>query len=132
MAILDDLAGYMQANGLGTVGTDIFKHGLVPSPVRQYALLLTGGLPPLRTIDNVPRNDQPTMQVLSRDSAQQVAEQRAVAAYTLFDDVLAQVIGAQKYNMIEPQQYPFILEYMRTDAGDAAVFAFNVQIEVVR
>ena len=130
---LDDLAGYMQANGLGTVGTDIFKHGLVDEPPMQYALVLTGGLPALRTIDNIPRVDQPTVQVLSRATAQQVAAVRAMDAYTLFDDVLAQQIGANKYHRTIPQQPPQFLGYNRNDVDQfTAIFAFNLQIQVNR
>lgn len=133
MGILDDLAGHMQANGLGTVGTDIFKVGLVDAPVQQYGLLHSGGLPPLRTLENQARTDQPTIQVLSRAVNYNDAEIRAMNVYLLFDAILEEIIGTAKYGIVEPQQYPFLLEWQRSDQDRrAAVFAFNCQIRVKR
>lgn len=132
MATIDDLAGYMQQQGLGTVGTDIFKGGLIAQPSTQYALIETGGREPLRELDNSAPVDRPTLQVLSRATAYQIASMRAMDAYLVFDAILHQVIGTAHYIQVEPIQMPMLLERVRSDDDWRHVFAFNVAIEVQR
>ena len=132
MALLDDLAGYMQAQGLGTVGTDIFKGGLTPAPVAQYALVESGGQVPLRELDNDLPVDQPTVQVLSRAESYNVASSRSWNAYYAFDTVLEQIISGTVYKVTEPQQPPFPVDWRRLNGEDRPIFVFNLQVEVQR
>ncbi len=46
MALIDDVASYLAAGGIGTVGTDIFKSYKADNPDAQVAVLDTGGPAP--------------------------------------------------------------------------------------
>lgn len=132
MALLDDLAGYLQAQGLGTVGADIFKGGLVMTPIAQYALVETGGGEIVRELDNGLPVDTPGVQVLSRDVGYGVTSSRAWDAYYAFDQVLEQTLGSSLYKVTEPQQAPSLLEWIRLDGQERPIFVFNLVAEVQR
>lgn len=132
MALLDDLAGYLQAQGLGIVGADIFKGGLAVNPVAQYGLVETGGGIPLRELDNTLPVDTPGVQVLSRDMGYDLCSARAWAAYYAFDAVLEQPIGTAVYKVTEPVAAPAILEWVPLEGEQRPVFVFNLIAEVHR
>ena len=132
MAVLDDLAGFLQAEGLGTVGTDIFKGGLQTTPIGQYGLVETGGGAPIRELDNPLPVDTPGIQVLSRDASYDVCSARAWAAYYAFDRVLEQTIGTGLYKVTEPIATPALLEWLRLDGQERPIFVFNLIAEVQR
>lgn len=52
--LLDELASYMQTNGIGTLGTDLFAGQLPESPDACVALYEYGGLAPEHSIGGGP------------------------------------------------------------------------------
>lgn len=62
--VIDDVATYLAANGIGTLGTNLFEAFLPPKPDIAVAILETAGLKP--NID-VPIF-QPSFQILVRDT----------------------------------------------------------------
>lgn len=63
--VIDDIATYLQANGIGTLGTNLFEAFLPPKPDVAVAVLETAGQKPF--ID-VPIS-KPSFQILVRDTA---------------------------------------------------------------
>lgn len=75
--LIDEIADYLAAEGLGTVGTDIFVGHLPAKPDTALGVFATGGFPsgsyPL---------DEPTLQVRSRSHSLQTAYERLAQAYS--------------------------------------------------
>lgn len=77
MALLDDIANVLEANGVGG-GSDewaIVKGALMPTPIKQIALIETGGYAP--TNESVQGYDYPTFQVIARTVKYDYQEGRA-------------------------------------------------------
>jgi hypothetical protein len=132
MALLDDIASYLQAQGLGVVATNIFKGTLpqdaVAMPDEVIALRETPGLPPARSHDIPPaRIEQPTVQVLVRGAPfdYATARQKAQAAWEALDGLGNQTIGTGFYLFIQALQSPFPL---RMDALDRYEIVFNLRL----
>lgn len=62
MAVIDDIAGYLEAQGVGTVGTTIFKSRLPDKDITCLVVLDTGGPQP----DKYLPTGSPTFQVFIR------------------------------------------------------------------
>ena len=129
---IDDLAGYMQANGLGTYGIDIFNGGLMPDPLGQYGLVASGGAIPIHELDNVRVVDTPGLQVLCRDAGNSATLARAWQVYYLFDAILEQPIGSATYKLVSPVDAPALLELTRPNGQDAPTYVVNFVVEVER
>ena len=66
----------------------------------------------------------------SGDVSHKAASDAIVAVHDLLVQVAEQIIGTTFFHVIDPFQYPFLLEQECNDQGQfAPVFVFNVQIE---
>jgi hypothetical protein len=133
--VLDDLAVYLQAQGLGTRSQTIFE-GRIPSDApgsgvadQIITLFAVPGLPPQHVHDIVgPAVDQPVVQVRVRGSAAQggyaAMWTQAEQAYRLLDSVRNQVVNGTFYQAILALQSPFGLG---EDQYQRPFLAFNVR-----
>jgi hypothetical protein len=133
MALLDDLASYLQTAGVGTVGSSIFK-GLLPlddpyTPVPDLvvALIETPGFAPFHVHDAAaPDFEQPTVQVLARGEPLDYAGARAKAqeAFVALDGLHNQTLGSTTYLWVTAMQSPF---YLHSDELLRPIIAFNLR-----
>jgi hypothetical protein len=131
--LLDDLGTYLQAQGIGTVGTTLFK-GSIPQDAPALnvqdalvALIETPGLPPMHVHSvSGPDVEQPTVQVVSRGApyAYAAARTKAEAAFVALDSVHNQTLGTAFYLWILALQSPFLL---RVDDLNRPHIVFNVR-----
>ena len=70
--LIDQLATYLQGQGEGTVGVDIFKTHRPASPVACITLYATGGYPP----DLYTEREHPTVQIVTRAASPNAALQK--------------------------------------------------------
>lgn len=130
---LDEIAAYLQAEGLGTVGTTLFKGGVpldAPMVTVQDALIaLTEGpgLPAIRP--HSPRSDtiqQPTLQVIVRGGPFGYAAARltAEAVYKALDGLANVTLSGTFYLWLLALQPPWPL---RTDDLNRPHLVFNVR-----
>src|ERR1043166_7924080 len=115
--VLDDLGIYLQTQGLGTLGTNIFK-GRIPQdapgtgvPDELIALFPVPGLPPEHTHDIVgPAVEQPMVQVRIRGGttagSDASAWTKAQQAFVALDSVRNQVINGVFYRQIMAMSSP--------------------------
>lgn len=89
---LDDIADYLEDNGLGTVGTNIFV-GKMPQDSNCIALLQTNGSPP--PVD-LPEKT-PSFQVLIRDPAISTGVVRLMAVRNLLHIIIESTIGTTSF-----------------------------------
>lgn len=93
---IDELATYLQAQGVATVGTDLFKFNLTPTPDAQLALVPYTGLPAEQAFGNdALKWEHPRVQVVSRGPIgdHRSAFTKADAAYKAFAKIAAESLA---------------------------------------
>lgn len=75
--LLDQLASYLQGQGEGTVGTDLFKISRPSSPLACVSLHATGGYPP----DGYNEREHPTVMLFARAATPGEALRKAYSLY---------------------------------------------------
>lgn len=111
MPLLDEVAAYLQAQGLGTVGTDLFKSRLmdINTPAFCTALFETAGIGGQRVHDVAGINlARPGLDVLVRAATDgyAVAEARAVAIHAALAAVANQDLSGTRYLALDPLSPP--------------------------
>jgi hypothetical protein len=127
--LLDELATYLQAEGIGTLGTSLFKGSIPLSDAQDalVALIETPGLPPVRSHDMPPaRYEQPVLQVATRGQpyGYAAARQKAQDAWDVLDGVANATLSGTLYLWIEALQSPF---WLRTDDLERPLVVFNIR-----
>jgi minor capsid protein len=131
MALLDELGAYLQAQGVGTVSSTLFK-GSFPLDTLEntapiLALIEVPGLPPVRSHDvPVARYEQPVVQVATRGApyGYPAARQTAQAAWDVLDGVQNASLSGTFYLWLQALQSPY---WLRTDDFQRPVLLFNVR-----
>lgn len=101
---LDDLTAYLAAQGVGTVGTNLFK-GQFPSDTLEGVLITpTGGLASLPYIDT----ERPRIQVLCRYKSFSTGWTKAYSIYSLLNHTQFSQ-GSSRIPHIRAVQPPFSL-----------------------
>lgn len=129
MALLDDLATFLQTKGVGVVGTTVFKGFLPDAPDACVALVDSPGLPVVRTMASTGAAgilERPRVQVTARATTPQAARDKAMDALTALDWTQRVTLGTTRYYLIEALQRPPFL--IQRDENDRFVYGFTVQI----
>lgn len=122
--ILDELATYLAANGVGTVETDIFE-GLMPdspeAPDAVVALFEYPGGPPTAVNTVEPRAIQVRTRALTYDAAKDKAE----LVYGLLHSMHERQLSGTRFLLVLAKQAPFSLG---RDARQRHEFAVNFRV----
>ncbi len=100
--LLDEIATFLQAQSLGTVGTDLFKGHLPPGPDDCVVIYETGGFEP----ELAAALDHPTFQVLCRARDYQTARNKAESIYSQLHGLTETVLSSRRYLLIRAMQTP--------------------------
>lgn len=122
--ILDELAGYIAAQGLGTLGTSLFLGRLPPTPDGVIVLRESGGPPPVTTFDA--SYERPTLQVLVRGGVYASTRLQAERLYQALTTVANTSINGVWYAYVTPDGPPTLLEL---DETGRPIFVFNLEVE---
>ena len=124
--VLDDLATRCATAISGTVGTNVFKRLLPPSPDACVALIETGGLPPTRALGTAGvQYERPGIQFLIRGAPNDYQTPRTTAQ-TLFENLATietEDLSGTRYYLSENLQEPFALD---VDENHRPTIAFNM------
>lgn len=128
MPFLNDLVTQLEADALGTYGTDIFVSSKATVPkiaAGSIHLADTGGTAPVLTHNDLlsPAYVQPSAQVTIRHNTYEGAMTKAVAVRNSLSKIRNQLLNATWYLWVKPQQEPIDLGI--DDTGQTR-FAFNV------
>lgn len=126
--ILDDLSDYLSTNGVGTVGTNLFKGTLPSTPDAAVALFKTGGPAPVNMMGAGPGTavvERPHVQVLARDTRSDAAEKKAQDVWSLLDAFGDKTINGVRYLSVYALQTPF---FLNRDGSGREVFACNFEV----
>jgi hypothetical protein len=94
--MLHDIALYLQSQGVGTAGVDIFESYLPPKPDKVLALYETGG----SESELAAAIDRPTFQVMARAKTWDEARAFAFQAYDKLNGLSEQVLNGTRYLLI--------------------------------
>ena len=127
---LDEIAARLVAQGVGTVGSNIFlgSKAVIPVGAGPYLTLTeTGGSAPTRVHNEAPAHTQrPTAQIAVRAQSYLVARTMAKAAYLALDGVFNTTISSVFYQSITARQEPTDIGL---DAEKRPMVVFNIACE---
>lgn len=125
--LIRDIAQILQANDIGTLGTDIFLGQLLASPDDMVVLYPTGGFVQSLSLPDV----RMTVQVLVRDKSYQVGYERIWCIFNLLDggeNRFLEALSGRKM-VVQAMQPPFFLE---RDKNNRSIFVFNIAVTTSR
>jgi hypothetical protein len=130
--VLEEVLAYLDAQGLGTAGTDLFHARLPKDPDACGAVYETGGIAPdLGFGSTAARFENPAIQVVFRGAPQDHDGPRAQAK-TAWEKLAAveapQALSGTIYNWIRPLQQPFPLK-KPDDTDPRWIIACNFLVE---
>jgi len=111
MKLQQAIVDYLQAQGLGTTGKDLFRAHM-PAKVVSGSLVLTRTM-----IDDDPysRLKKGSIQIISRDATADLAYERAAAIKSVLR-LQGVVMGEVSFKFIIPKHEPLV--FPRTDGGE--------------
>ena len=130
MPFLDEIADRLAAQGVGTVGSSIFKgsKAVIPTGDGPYlSLTETGGTMPTRIMNESRGHTQrPTAQILARAKNYSTARAMCKAAYDALDGVFNTALNGTIYQRIVARQEPTDLGL---DENGRVMIVFNIEVE---
>jgi hypothetical protein len=128
--LLADLGDYLSSGGCGTLGTDLFRGQMPPTPDAAVCLYETGGVAPIYSMGNTAGQavvERPRVQVVVRGEQYGYEAARAIAqkAWLLLDKLPSRTINATRYLWGSCAQSPFL---MQVDEQGRPWLAFNADL----
>lgn len=119
--LVQDVATYLQNNGIGTLGTNLFVGRLPDEPDTCTAVFAYAGFPmPLHW-----NGEQPGLQVLVRAPSYVQAQNLMEQIRGLLHGLSEQTLGTTRYLLVRAKQSPMLLQ---RDDGDRAIFVCNFDV----
>lgn len=136
MGLLDEVGFIVASASTGfTLGTNVMRSRLEPTPDEQIAIIETGGLPPENTMSSVvgaPVSERPRFQVVCRAAKDnyQTARTNAETAWKSLHNFTGPYAGSTGtvYHWMEALHPPFSIG---PDENDRPLVAFNCQAHKV-
>lgn len=125
MGMAEDLATYLDNQSTRfTIGTNLFINDLPHEPGTCSALIEQPGIAPRYTIGNStkPAWENPGFQMTFRSTSSTKGRANAQAAWDVLESVANQALSGTTFMRVNLTQSPF---FLRRDAQDRAIFAFN-------
>ncbi len=129
MNALEAVCAYLEDQGVGTAGTDLFAAMMPDSPDTAVCVYDTGGSPPEQTMGPEPWSiDQPSFQVIVRAPDYAAARAKAEAVRVALASVLGDDLSGIHFMRIEPSSG---LLPVGTDPQDRWQISLNFQCMVL-
>lgn len=121
--MLRQLTEWLQSEGVGTLGVDLFRNELPPAPVRAMAVILYDGVEPPGTHDSdYPAYEDSRVQVMTRGASYAEAQAYARSAYDALYRLRNTLVDGCWFLRAAPLQLPF---NEGEDAGGNNLVLFN-------
>lgn len=121
LMLLDDVAAYLQTQGIGTIGTDIFKGAMPDQPDNCICLYEYAGSPP----DLHWNGEYPGLQVMARNTSYAAGRTKIETIRTKLHGLTEQTLGTTRYLLIKANQSP---ESLGRDENNRQEFVINFTI----
>lgn len=127
MSMIDELGAYLQDQGIGTLGIDLFLAGLPDEPAAAVGLLEYGGEQPTFS-HGVPgvNTERRRFQLVTRAETESAARTKAEQVNAVLVRIHNQALSGTWYLGVYPRQSPFPLG---TDANGRPRYVCNYQVE---
>lgn len=119
--LLDEIGNYLQAQGVGTIGTDLYLSQMPDQPDTALSIQETGGYPPDLHADI----DYPTFQIMCRSMDYQTARSKAEDAFKVLHGLAETILGTRRYLLISAMQSP---TYIGRDASMREMISTNYEV----
>lgn len=124
--LLDELSAYLQAQGIGTAGTDLFSGILPDVPDACVSLHEYGGVGPVHTLGGGnAKYERPRVQVVVRATTYSAARTKIETIYKLLDKLANTTLSSVRYLSIDAVHSP---AFMERDANNRVKMFVNFQI----
>lgn len=124
--LLDDIATYLQQQGAGTVGTDIFKGFLPDQPDNCIGLFEYAGSPTELTMGTGDAVlERPGLQVRARNKSYSAARSKLDEVVTALHGLANETLGGKRYLLIRANQSP---ESIGMDASNRNELVVNFSV----
>lgn len=124
--LLDDIAGYLQTQGVGIVGNDLFNGYMPDQPDNLVALFEYAGSPMELTMGTGdPTLERPGLQVRVRNNLYPSAKAKIEAIVDVLHGLTETVISGKRYLLIRANQSP---ASMGLDANNRSEFVVNFSV----
>jgi hypothetical protein len=132
--LLDDIGGYLQTSGVGTLGTDIFLFNLPDSAGKENVVSLWeySGANPLNAMSSTPGaavSEFPRLQVLVRNVSAETARTKCNTIWKLLDGYSG-TLNSVRYKAIKALGSPSYLETAKYTVSEKIVHLFSMNFEV--
>ena len=125
----EDLLVFLQAEALGTIGTDLFRDHLPDTPDACTVVFSTSGGPSeLRFGSENIKWERPHCAVWRREARYEkdLARTNAFAAYKAIAKIVAENVNGTFYHFAHALQAPF---FLKDDSNERPIFAVNFELE---
>jgi len=129
MTWLTDIGTYLQLNGIGTVGTDIFYKMFQSGVPNCISLLSSAGSSPKYTlpIQNSITLERPELRVLVKNTSPSVADAKAQAIEDLLSPKINTTIGSTRFKSIKKKAPHFFVSQSLTEGTIYSIY-FSLEI----
>lgn len=119
--MIRDIAQYLQSNGIGVLGTDIFLGQLPASSDNVIAVFEYAGEPP----DLHSNIEYPGLQIMVRNKSYDAGRQKIEQIRNVLHGVTETVINLHRYLLIRANQSP---AFLQRDENNRAIFVCNFRV----
>ena len=127
MSLLDEIASFLQAQGVGTAAVDIFAGTLPAEPTLAIGLYEYQGSTLLETF-STDYGEQPGFQVVSRGPTYVTARAKAKLAWDALRGISNEDISGTRYFRLTPNGS---IGYQGRDENGAVRLGFNCKVQKV-
>lgn len=126
MALLDEIATYLEDKNVGTVGTDLFMGFMPDKPDNCVALFEYAGEPMELTMGSGdPTLERPGLQVRVRNTSYSAARSKIEDVVDAFHGLANQTLSGTRYLLIKANQSP---ESLGLDQNNRSEFVVNFSV----
>ncbi len=127
MSWIDDIGSYLQTQGIGTLGTDLFYEKFEPSIQNSVILITQAGPGPSTTLGNTMILRKPELGVRVRNQDDSTAYTKAESIFNLLNDTYNTTIGNTRFKRINAVADPFFVGF---DKNENFMYSINFSIRI--
>ena len=127
MSWIEDIGTYLQTQGAGTLGTNIFYQNFDFSAVNSVILIEQAGQAPRTTLRNTMNLKRPELGVRVRNQDNETASDTADTIYGLLHNTYNTTIGSTRFKSIKAIAEPF---FVSQSINDSFIYSINFSLEI--
>lgn len=127
MTWIEDIGAFLQTNGIGTLGTDIFYTKFPALPHNCIILIGQAGQSTKTTLGKTMTLERPELGIRVRNQYDETAEAKAKAIYDLLNLTFNTTLGSTRFKSIKAIAPPFPVGQ---DKNENFLYSINFSLEI--